>query len=66
MKYNTDITHCNGYLCPINKKCLRYNLFLEWDKMKEKPLVSFIHAMYDEKLNKCSMFRPRSNYESKN
>lgn len=63
MKYNTDITHCSGYLCPLKEKCLRYKLFLEWDKMNPKPLVSFIQAMYDENKNKCSMFRKLKNYD---
>ena len=64
MRYNADITHCSGYLCPLAEKCCRFRLYEAWDKMNPKPHASFIHAMYDSEKDKCAMFRPIRTYES--
>ena len=59
--YNADIAHCSGYLCPVNKSCLRYHLFLEWNKRKEagiNELASFTGAVYDAETEDCPCFYP--------
>ena len=58
MTYNTDITHCSGYLCPLADNCKRFYLTLRWNMMKEKPNASFTSSQYDEKKNNCKLFLP--------
>ena len=59
--YNKDIAHCSGYLCPINESCLRYHLFLEWEKRRKSEkveLANFTGAVYDADTEKCPCFYP--------
>ena len=59
--YNKDIAHCSGYLCPINENCLRYHLFLEWEKRRESgtaELARFTGAVYDAQTDDCPCFYP--------
>lgn len=61
MRYNADIAHCSGYLCPLADKCYRHNLLLMWDKMKEKPYANFVASKYDESVKGCQLFLPIGN-----
>lgn len=57
--YNKDIAHCSGYLCPICETCLRYHLFLEWEKRRlsgTTELARFTGAVYDAQIDDCPCF----------
>lgn len=61
MRYNADIAHCSGYLCPLAEKCYRQHLLLMWDNMKEKPYANFVVSKYDELVKECQLFLPIGN-----
>lgn len=55
--YNSDISHCNGYLCELAIHCKRYKLFLRWQAMGvANPYTPFANVQYDKRKNDCPMF----------
>lgn len=62
MEYDVNTTHCSGYLCPLNEKCRRFELFVQWNEMEggfeNKPKPMFMSSRYDEKSDNCARFMP--------
>lgn len=56
MFYTPNIPHCNGTLCPIRKKCLRYEFSRIARTRGTLSYALFKKAAYDSDLGSCKNF----------